>query len=85
MTVEYEVKFKGYRYNTGRGDNGIYECVEHPKDIEGVKIFVNALKKMTGEDISDEDKDFLHDFYGIDYVTEIVEISKITKEQIKIE
>jgi len=69
-----KVKFKGYKYNTGAGDNGFSECEKEFEALTGVAQFIKYLfnlieKHKIKSDYSENDYNFLTCF-GIDYVTD---------------
>lgn len=73
-----EVRFKGYRYNTGCGDNGIYDCKIKLEDgdISGASKFVKYIHELIDNhhnmiDYSEEDYDFL-DGHDINFITEYI-------------
>lgn len=77
----FEVKFKGYRYNTGYGDNGIYshkkEFETMEKSIEFVRYLIKLMAKEKNKTLySKKDINFLEEC-GIDFVIEFVGLFQI--------
>lgn len=43
MKTYYEVRFKYYQYNSGRGDNGTYSYAKKFDDIKKAKVFKDRI------------------------------------------
>jgi len=76
-----EVRFNGYKCNTGCGDNGKYSCEEKfeemDKSIEFIKHIINLIKKYKNySEYSEKDSSFLEK-YNIDFVVELIGLFEV--------
>jgi len=82
----FKVQFKGYRYNTGSGDNGVYTCEKLFKETELIQAqsLARKVQDLIGNPsrtYTEEELNFMECF-GVDYIVEFTGIFSTSEVEV---
>jgi hypothetical protein len=78
---KYEVRFRVYQYNTGRGDNGLYDRSEKFDTVDEANQFAEKIKRLASNSGGKHSRDFASQYVDDGFISRYVGIYEIIERK----